>query len=437
MSELLPKNAIIYCRVSTMRQTDNKSISLDVQEALCKKFIEKNGLKLKFTCREIGSAYNKLQQLLLDIIQNNSKTTIVVYDVSRFTRNRDKGIELLKLASKNNNQVVFVSDDIIFKGEITKKLNKLIKISQTESENIGRRVKAALKLKKEQGFHIGGVLPYGFSKQATDAGQKLFLNKKEIPIVDFIHYCNTKGINTNKINNFMKTIAPEWNESEPIICYDENDRPINKMKDTLTASEIAGLLNDYNVSYRGKPWTSQHIKSVLNKHTDRALIGLLDNVDLEQSDEELKSVEEGKPPIKNKRNNRTRGRGESNIADNVASDEELKSVDEDTQAMKSKNKRNNWSKFKTTEPKGQKGQKEQKGQKGSNGGMEKSNVADSVDCEEELKSIDEDKTRIKSRSKKSDHVDTYEQKRKSTKRKSTKRKREQNPETREFKRQKH
>jgi hypothetical protein len=69
--------------------------------------------------------------------------------------------------------------------------------------------------------------------------------------------------------------------------------------------------------------------------------------------------------------------------------------------------------------------------------MEKSNVADSVDCEEELKSIDEDKTRIKSRSKKSDHVDTYEQKRKSTKRKSTKRKREQNPETREFKRQKH
>jgi DNA invertase Pin-like site-specific DNA recombinase len=84
-------NAVIYIRVSTQEQVEN--LSLDMQDGRCREFCEKNGWNPLRVFREEGQSAkttlrDKFQQMLRyckDV--KNAVGYIVVYDLSRFSRN--------------------------------------------------------------------------------------------------------------------------------------------------------------------------------------------------------------------------------------------------------------------------------------------------------------------------------------------------------------
>jgi DNA invertase Pin-like site-specific DNA recombinase len=90
-SEAPRNNAVIYIRVSTKEQVEN--LSLEMQEDRCRNFCEKNGWNLLRVFREEGESAkttrrDKLQQMLRYCKDaKNAVGYIVVYDLSRFSRN--------------------------------------------------------------------------------------------------------------------------------------------------------------------------------------------------------------------------------------------------------------------------------------------------------------------------------------------------------------
>lgn len=285
----LNKNAIIYCRLSSAKQSNDYSVSADVQEQTCRKFLREYNLRLNMVCKETTSGYRSARTVLTNILKSNKNKTLVVYDVSRFSRNVAKAKELLELAKKKNINIVFVSEMIVYGGDLSKELKFYLKQAQKESENLGRRVRDSLRMKRDNGYHTGGAVPYGYDTVKTPKGKKLVPNKSEMKVVDFIRYCNGKGIDVVTINRLMANISDSWCQKDCIKCYSEDGDPIDKMKDILTAQEICDLLNDYDVTFRnGENWTASRVKSVINRNGDILLINLFEKCKVEPDTKDKK-----------------------------------------------------------------------------------------------------------------------------------------------------
>jgi DNA invertase Pin-like site-specific DNA recombinase len=269
----LPKKAVIYCRVSSGNQDKQTAVSSDVQERVCRDFIHDNKLRLASVHKETKSAYHGKRTMLRELIIGNPNTTIVVYDVSRFTRNIETGHELLRLASENGVRFAFATHGMVSGGEGGEgaDLIALMTQAQQESENIGRRVRDALKRKRDEGFHTGGRVPYGFDKEATPHGQKLIINDAEMEVVDFINYCFGGGAMATRLNSMMQSMSPLWDAAAPICCYSKSGKVIAQLTEPMDVADIAALLNDYEVTHRGVVWTKARILAVLKRHADRAL----------------------------------------------------------------------------------------------------------------------------------------------------------------------
>jgi site-specific DNA recombinase len=90
-SEAPRNNAVIYIRVSTQEQVEN--LSLDMQDGRCRDFCKKSGWNPLRVFREEGESAkttrrDKFQQMLRYCKEaKNAVGYIVVYDLSRFSRN--------------------------------------------------------------------------------------------------------------------------------------------------------------------------------------------------------------------------------------------------------------------------------------------------------------------------------------------------------------
>ena len=89
--------SLLYTRVSTSSQGDD---SLNFQYQLCLNYINENGILLSESFSEIGSAYNGNQKILNSLLTNNSNCYLYIWNISRFSRNISKGLEMMGLAKK-------------------------------------------------------------------------------------------------------------------------------------------------------------------------------------------------------------------------------------------------------------------------------------------------------------------------------------------------
>lgn len=95
----LNMKAIIYCRVSSKVQ-EKDGVSLGVQESSCREYCLKNGYSVYKVIREIASAKNmQKQHKLHDVLEEEENKILVVFAVSRFSRNVVQGIEFAKKLS--------------------------------------------------------------------------------------------------------------------------------------------------------------------------------------------------------------------------------------------------------------------------------------------------------------------------------------------------
>lgn len=256
-------DCIIYTRISSAQQ-----ISLEQQEQACKSFIMNKNYQVKDVVQEVSSArYIKDLKNLKKIIRNNSNITIVVYSIDRFCRNTVDGIQILKTMVEKNIKLLAVKDNIDFTTAAGRHaFRQRLSAAEFESDLIGERVTRAINFKKQHNHHFGKAkFGYSLTTQIVD-GMKIntkIINEDEQKILKFINMITSRRISINFITQelakvFGQDIIDTVEIYQDDILLEENEKVY------LTNESIANILNDYELSHRGKAWLPRHIREIRN-----------------------------------------------------------------------------------------------------------------------------------------------------------------------------
>lgn len=235
------KNGYIYCRVSSKEQSkyDKGHTSLEVQEKTIKEYCQKNEINVVKCVTEVYSARNMGKMKGLQYLMNiaSSGQTIYVYDISRFSRNIQHGLNILDDLSKKNVSIFSVTEKIDWTNSHAKHQFRLLLCSSTyESEKLSFKVKQSVSYRRSKGHYIGGA-PFGYKTEFDDKRiRQLKENKDEMKIIDNI----TKKFCTESKN------------------YTEIEKELVKEK----------------ITFRGRKPTISGIKRIISKHKDN-FIGTL------------------------------------------------------------------------------------------------------------------------------------------------------------------
>ncbi len=253
----------LYTRVST---NDQGPESLSVQNQVCLNYLNSEGLTLNGSFQEIGSAYKGNQKILNNILNKYSNCKVFVLNVSRFSRNILIGMDMLKKAEERNITIHFIEEGLLSNNkhhhhQIRMKLLEF----QNESETISNRQLNLNKVRVKSGWKFG-VAKFGKKSEIINGVRKFRINDSERKITDFIIQAR-EGISSKSLNSKLKKIIPN---AVPINFYDTDGVTLIKYfekPNSLSFSEIADLLNDYNICKRGKLWTASKVSVVYDKAT--------------------------------------------------------------------------------------------------------------------------------------------------------------------------
>jgi len=256
------KDAIIFCRVSSIGQTGSMHISFEVQERQGNNCANYFSLKVYSVIKVVESAYDGKKSTIKSLINKSRGKNIIIYNVSRFSRNKNSGVSLLYHALKNKVRFFFVEEGIIWDENHRDNLQKItrkLEYSEEESRQLGKRIKDALAEKKRRGYFTGSIAKYGYKTVSYLEGKKLINEDYEQEVIKFINMCKTVGTKILDLNKQMRIISPDYDE--PILFF-YNDIAVLELKDPLTNVNIASLLNSYNVTKRGNNWNSSSVSSI-------------------------------------------------------------------------------------------------------------------------------------------------------------------------------
>ncbi len=255
--------SLLYTRVSTSSQGDN---SLNFQHQLCLNYINDNGILLSESFSEIGSAYNGNQKILNSLLTNNNNCNLYIWNISRFSRNISKGVEMMEKANKNKINIHFIeenldSSNILHLHQIRVKISE----AQLESETLSSRLNNRNSQLRKEGWSFGKPV---FGKKISKQNGKRKFSKcnDEKKVIDFIIQARN-GTSCRQLNKKLKLIDPK----APVINFYDKDGETKisyfNESETLTFNEIADLLNDYDIKKRGKYWSSSSVNDVYKKNT--------------------------------------------------------------------------------------------------------------------------------------------------------------------------
>jgi len=255
---------IIYSRCSTKKQNDINinSASINTQCHSCMEFCKNNNLEIKFMRSEICSArQNNHQKKLLEIIECFNNINLVIFDVSRFSRNIPDGIKMINKCFENNITIYFVKENIQVKSklDLPKFTTSLIN-AQIESDAISYRLNQSIKYRKSLGNDIGKPR-YGFSKIKVNGVFKFIENEQEQLIIKIILKLKFGGLIsdldklTKKLNGkTLKDIDRSEKTSNIIMCGEYPN------------SSIIHLLNYNGIKYKENEWKTSNITNIINQN---------------------------------------------------------------------------------------------------------------------------------------------------------------------------
>lgn len=250
--ELIPGSAVyLYGRVSSKNQNEPEygRVGMQSQNATLLEFCIKNDLYVKGTVREVCSARNpeNLEELNKLINKLRAGDVVIVYSVSRFSRNLSGGSELLKIIHNRGAFVHSVSDNC---NSYETKFLELLKESQAESDRLSKRIVDAYKRMKQIGSHIGAP-KFGWKVVRDPSGiRRLFINEGEETIIQ-----NLKGFYRQGCN----------------------------------AQQVAEKLNNSGQYRRGKKWTAHSVLAIVRPFKSKTFSREMQN--------NLPEIDQGSPRI--------------------------------------------------------------------------------------------------------------------------------------------
>lgn len=172
-----------YTRVSTRDQAD-LGISLQAQAEAIKKKAEELGLDFQRIYSDPGMSgmtENRPQlKKLLEIVGNGE--CIIVFDISRLTRNMNYQGVLNYDFEKRNIRLISIMDDLdSYIKKTTYMANIKSLMATMEIDNTKIKIKSGIEAKKTNGEHIGRI-PYGWKLKGAK-GEGLIEHKEEQAII--------------------------------------------------------------------------------------------------------------------------------------------------------------------------------------------------------------------------------------------------------------
>lgn len=268
-------DCISYSRISSINQKEGHSIQ--TQKEIIQKYANDNNLNIIQSYNDIGSGLKmNLLKNLNYILNNYSNIKILVHNIDRFSRNLKDACIYLEEFQKKNIIIYAIEQDISNKTiSSTRLLKTYVNDAEFESKMIGLRVKKTLNSIKKKGGHIGSVR-YGFKKKRIQNIPVIVKDSNENAIIKLIIDLRL-GIKTSK--ELSQVIMQSTNTNKPLIFYDKYDNEIEKFSKpfTLTFKEIANILNDYNITIRGKNCKGITINNIFNRNFDKNKIKKIKN----------------------------------------------------------------------------------------------------------------------------------------------------------------
>ena len=258
-------STIIYSRISSPNQAEfnGQHFSIENQISKCTDYCYDNCLLITDTISEVVSARNiNMQKQLIEIYNKNSNCNLVIYNITRFSRNTHQALDFVNKCREKNINLHFVEEKLQL-NHFTDMHRLRLGLSQAELESnqTSYRVKSNNMLLKSKGWKFGRA-SYGYDSCKKKGVRKFKINKKEKSTIEFIVSAR-KGVTCKQLNKMLNKVIPD--NSIPIEYYDSDE--ITKIDNfskpnMLTFVEIADLLNDYNIKNRNRNWNGGMVSRI-------------------------------------------------------------------------------------------------------------------------------------------------------------------------------
>lgn len=253
-------NCVIYTRISTNNNSKEEELKLNNQLNNCYNFCKNRNINVTNIIKERGSSWkNNRQYKLNDLIINNRNINIIINSIDRFSRYSNIGYKWLENAKNNNICIYFVEEGL--NTDIVRNLiliKQKILMAEEESNSMSERIKLSIKSRRKKG-ELFGPIPYG-KKSIKKKNKKIYVdNKLEIDIIRFIIYARNDVFRFSLLNKYLNDIKP--GNDDPIIGNGFSYSNSNECK-KLSYTNIAIILNSYDIYKRGKKWTGNSIRKI-------------------------------------------------------------------------------------------------------------------------------------------------------------------------------
>ena len=260
--------AVVYARVSTKKQ-EKKGLSIPGQVERCRKKALDEGYEIAQVFTEAESASEEAEKrpafqdaVAFSIDRANHVGAFVVYDTSRFSRNREDGPSYKALLRRKGIRIIYVEHDIDAENADDLFIEGIYElIDERYSRILGKLALRGMADNARKGYFNGGALPLGYQWERVKAGDsrklKLKPDPKYSPVIERIFRLVLEGYG-------CKSIAQSLNR----------DRVHLPSGSEWKCSIVSRLLK--NVRYKG--WSSFHAgdEEILVEDTHEPLVSQKD-----------------------------------------------------------------------------------------------------------------------------------------------------------------
>ncbi len=260
----LPKNAVLYIRVSTVQQ------EFEAQKSSCIEYCTRRGLNIVGVYQEKTSGYKNAtdtQPQLRKLLETEHDVCLVVFSIDRFSRNVDYCNGYIDLMEQNNITLRCVKETVNLATALGKhNFRSIVSLAQYESELIGERVRNNVAYKKKNGMHVGKA-PYG--SRVDRETRKLVIDKDEQAVIKFIvsnlgTSQKADGLSQRLFALMRKLGMDDPSNFVPLEAISEikgveYKSSVDRIK--VNAETMKDILNDYNIQKRGRDWTRSSVSS--------------------------------------------------------------------------------------------------------------------------------------------------------------------------------
>jgi DNA invertase Pin-like site-specific DNA recombinase len=216
----------LYERVSSKGQNEPEygRVGMDTQNNTLLKFSLENGLVVRGTVREVHSARDpsKLTQLQNICSMIKEGECVVVYSISRFSRNLAQGREMVEVIHKAGGWVWSVTDHT---SSYEERFLHLLQEAQAESDRLSQKVRDAYDRIRRHGGHIGPA-PFGWTPYHDDDGiRRLMIDPQEQQVLvklrqiyDRSHDANQTAALLNEAGVGYSRRGKTWNATQVVRC---------------------------------------------------------------------------------------------------------------------------------------------------------------------------------------------------------------------------